>query len=252
MSEGKGSWGAWWWSAGAFDAQECHGLSTAGTRNDGFWRQDESDSGGSEQGAHAREARARRGAEEPEVPHTHKAFGQNMLQEAPQELVAGEFRGARFAALAVRPHDDDMSIGNLKNTGGIQCGLLNVAGEITEGGVAAADRPRIHVPRLAPGFGGNGSVELEVGGFERLTNAVAHPHGQRFDGDKDARVFWAHPAGGAQRAGWDEVVDVRMIAKIARPRLQHTGHADVTTEMFRIGGQIAERPGAFAEKDVVT
>ena len=41
-----------------------------------------------------------------------------------------------------------------------------------------------------------------------------------------------------ERASGHEVVDVRMVAQVARPGLQHTQHSDLTTQEALIGGEL--------------
>ena len=71
--------------------------------------------------------------------------------------------------------------------------------------------------------------------------------------DEELRVLHAHPAqliGGESAAGHEQV-DVRMVAQVARPGLQHGGQAQLGAQMFGVGRQILQRAGAFPEQRAI-
>jgi hypothetical protein len=71
-----------------------------------------------------------------------------------------------------------------------------------------------------------------------------------FTGQEELRILDALPAEavrGQTAAGYEQV-DVRMVAQIARPGLEHRGDAEFGAEVFGLGGQVLQRAGAFPEQ----
>ena len=57
-----------------------------------------------------------------------------------------------------------------------------------------------------------------------------------------------HPAGFVERTAGDEVVNVRVIPQIPRPGLQDARHPQLPAQVPRVGRQIGQGTGAFAEQ----
>ena len=87
-------------------------------------------------------------------------------------------------------------------------------------------------PRFEPAFEARGELRLR---------------------DEELRIFHAHPAEliGRESAAGHEEVDMRMVAQVARPGLQHGGETEFRAEVFGVGGQVLQRARAFFQQRAI-
>jgi len=152
--------------------EEVHRVgAAAGAAMERLVRKQQPHGASAEQGAQSVVAVAGSSAQIAEVAHAHEPAWQDVLEEASQELmpapppgagtpvgatpsspsvsglapgprlIAGEVGGAGLAALSIGPADAHAVVADLEDAGGIESGLLNVAGDILKGALAAADGP---------------------------------------------------------------------------------------------------------------
>ena len=76
-----------------------------------------------------------------------EAFGQDMEEPAPDELMGSEGEDAGFAGVAAGPVEQDVAVLVVADEAlGRDGAALDVAGEVTQGGVAASDMLELDVP----------------------------------------------------------------------------------------------------------
>ena len=94
-------------------------------------------------------------AEEAVIANLLKAFGQDMLQEAADELLGGEGAGFPVAGGAVTVAKGDLALLEFEDTVVGESDPEDIRGQILEGGLARADRLTMDDPVLSPDRGGN-------------------------------------------------------------------------------------------------
>ena len=88
------------------------------------------------------------------ITHALKTLGQDMLEQAPQELLAGQ-SGVVLDALVVAVAEGDALRRGAFNLAFVQGRAIKIAGQIFQGGVAAAHGLEVDVPLHPPDFGGD-------------------------------------------------------------------------------------------------
>ena len=94
-------------------------------------------------------------AEETVVADLLKTFGQDVLQEATDELLGGEGAGLPAAGGAVTVAERDLTLLKFKDTPIGEGDAKNIGSQILEGRLTRADRLTVDDPRLPPDRGGD-------------------------------------------------------------------------------------------------
>lgn len=192
------------------------------------------------------------GAEPAVVADTLEAAGQGVLEEAANELVAGESEGFLLAAFAADVGDGDVASVVREDAFGAEGALADVAGEVAYGGVSFADVADVGVPAEPPDFGCNGFVEDGVGLAHGPLHEGAHAGGEGFDWEEVFGVFWALPfAFGAEAAEGDEVVDVGVVFELAGPGVEDAEQAEGGSKVALVAGEVLEGLGAAMKEEAV-
>jgi hypothetical protein len=158
------------------------------------------------------------GTEEAVVAHLLETVGQDMLEEAADEVWGRE--GGKFLpfGLAVLITKSDLAVFEFEDPVVAEGHAEDIGGEIFESSLAAADGLTIHDPILVPDL--RWQLAVEGSFLEGVAELGAEDFTQSLDGDQESGVFgWEPLALGRKATGGDEIVDVRMVAEIAGPGL---------------------------------
>jgi hypothetical protein len=167
--------------------------------------------------------------EQPVVADFHKPFRQHVGKKAPDEAVDRQHRSflrSRFA-LGVAKRD------------GVVCYLLDavvaerdaedVWREIFEGACPIPNRAAVYNPRFDPGAGVN--LTRPRGLAQGRAKFRSKQLAKRFDMHQGIAVPDQPPfAICSQGKGRHQIVDVRVVAQVARPGLQDAQHANLATQ----------------------
>jgi len=184
------------------------------------------------------------------VTDTNEALGEQMQEEAAQELIQGY--GPQFLLIVVSrvpPAKGDLAVGQRDQSMVGDGDAMGVTAEIVEHilgapeGWLGVDYPVFAKQRSQPGgeeFGLReprqipGKVQLVSlkGQLESGDELAAKHLPEHGNGEKEARVR-SNPAGVIERepAGGNNAVDMRMNLKLLVPGVEHTEKADLSSEM---------------------
>ena len=113
------------------------------------------------------------------VAHLDKAFGQDMLQEAMDELLGGQGTGARLARIRSAVAERDLIVLHFQEAAVADGDPKDVRGQIFEGRLAIANGLAMDDPVLFPDRGGN--AFKEIGLAQGVPKARAKDAGQSLD-----------------------------------------------------------------------
>jgi hypothetical protein len=206
------------------------------------------------------------------VAYPVEALGQDMQEEAADELVGGErhslvtafLRGAVVLALK-----GDVMLIEGDETGVGDGDPMGIAREVSQHGFGSRKRPLgIDDPlelahRLEPigeGLGvGQHRVLTEERQFAGLMGVAellkketpeqprAHPHGQEEAGSTGDSTLAIE----REAAAGHDTVHVWVVSQRGAPGVQHQGHADASAELFRVGGKGEQGLGGSLEQQAV-
>lgn len=201
---------------------------------------------------------SRRATKEAVVADAGKAFGQDVEQPAPNEFVrvqghdSGPFGGATGPAEA----DPALSIVAEEALGG-EGAALNVASQVTQGGLAATDVLELDIPCFGraqdlPLGRGEIFVDLGVLVFEGAEDAAAEALGERAIVDEEVVLlridelacFWMVGNGG------DDEVEVGMVLDLPPPGVQDAGKS-AAGSLIVGGDDITQCSGTFPQEEIV-
>jgi len=184
------------------------------------------------------------------VTDTNEALGEQMQEEAAQELIQGY--GHQFLLIVVSrvpPAKGDLAVGQRDQSMVGDGDAVGVTAEILEHILGApegwfgVDHPVFAKQRSQPGGEESGlrerrqipgKVQLASlkGQLESVDELAAKHLAEHGNGEKEARVR-SNPAGVIERepAGGNNAVNMRMNLKLLVPGVEHTEKADLSSEM---------------------
>ena len=191
--------------------------------------------------------------EEAEVADAVEVLGQDMEQEAADELFGGEGQGLEAAVMAVVPPTEaDLTVLDGEEAVVGDGDAVGVAAEVVEdlvgageGGLGVDDPLGLAEGLEVAGEGvgviesGEGVAELEPAGaeglLEQFEEEAAEQAGQDANGEEEAGAA-GDPAVtvGSDAAAGDDAVQVRVQLKSLTPRMQHGEEADLGAEVFGV------------------
>jgi len=179
----------------------------------------------------------------PEVADFVKAFGQDMLQVAAHELVAGERAGLVATGLSILVAEGDVGVveGDQAPVG--DGDAKGVTGEIVEHRLLAL-APGLDVddPALPPDVIGKFDVGIDRHqGFSEQAGRALGKGG--FGEEKGRRCLMPGVAVRGQATSCDQAMDVRMIVEALRPAMENREHAGRAAEPARITAKVDDRLG---------
>lgn len=187
-------------------------------------RQSLSDSGTAvlvDEGTNRVDGNGRGGREETVVSDFHESVGQDMLEEATEELQDLQRSGAVEVGAVLPILKRDGTVFDLHDAAIGDGDLEDVRRQVFERGVAFTDGLGVHIPVHGPDFGVD-SIE-ESGSFHSVTELGSVDGGKGLDGEIEV-LTGREPAGAvvAESPARDDVVDVGMILELTAPGLKHT------------------------------
>src|SRR4030095_573991 len=204
------------------------------------------------------------------MPDAYEPAGQDMKQEAANELLGLESHPLWFVSLPiVFPAECDLCVLETDQTVIGYGNPVRIAAEIVQHliraakgrfrvdhpfGLAAGSHPGFEVFRISQWL--KGSVEFEfagsVGIFETVEEQAAEKPGKNAHGEKEA-VATGNPAAGlgAGAPARHDAMEMGVVLQVLPPSMEHGQKADVSTQVLGIGGDDAQRGGRGAKQDAV-
>ena len=208
--------------------------------------------------------------EESEVANANQTLGQNVDEEASQELIRGNGHDLLLAAVGiVSPAERDAIVLEGHETMVGDGDAVGIAGQVVENMFGATEGwLGVDHPVLPAEFGEEvaecarrgklpkRAMELEPVVFEQFTKPgpelAAEAAAKCLDGQEEA---WRRidPSGtiGSQAAGGNDVVDMGMMLKVLSPGMEHAEESDVGSQVPGIASQFEHRRGADAIEQIV-
>ena len=179
-----------------------------------------------------------------------EAAGQDMLQEAAEELEGLEPDGgeaARFA-FAVAPHQFPVGQDGEGSVGG--GGFEDVAGEVAQSVLTRTGGLAADVPPILPHLGRHLGEELRMFLPQPLLEERAEVLAQR--GVMQQELLGWNPLTlvGTESAAGHQIMNVRMEDQGARPGVEHAEHAQLRAEPRGVAGQILQGLGTGGKEEI--
>ena len=199
-----------------------------------------------------------------------EAVRQGVQQKAPDELIGRKRHEFGLAVMAIiLPAEDDFGIGQADQAGVGDGDAVCVSAEIgkhlsrSTKGRLGIDHPLDPAQLAQPAGEGGGfgecckpAEEAEFSGRECGTQPVEEQAAEepREDAHRQEEAGAtgdpARPVEGWS-AAWHDAMNMRMMAQVLPPGVEHCDEAGLGAEMLRIGGDRAHRLGRGAEQDCV-
>jgi hypothetical protein len=175
-----------------------------------------------------------------------KAFGQNMLQDQPQEVFAlyGAVTGFAGAAFDVFEGDIAIMIGHdivFRDDAPVKVPRQVFQSGRTRSGASAVNHPFSW-----------GIWQAESGFGRRFAKAGAKHFGQG-EFIEQVLAFFLFPLsfGFIHAAAWYHDMDMRVITQAPVMSMQHCGHTDVGTEILGVQAEVLQRAGSACKKEFI-
>ena len=208
--------------------------------------------------------------EKAEVADAHEAAGEQVQEEAAQELIDGQAHEPLLVAVSgISPAEGDVAVGEGNESVVGDGDAVGVGTEIAQGVIRSAEGPLgIDDPVVAEqesepggegclrGEGCEVAVELEGACLESVLESgdelAAEDTAEHLDGEEEgaaggdpAGVVWREAAGGEYAVG------MRMMLQPLVPGMEHAEEADLGSEVARIAGDLQQGGGAGVEQQVI-
>jgi hypothetical protein len=188
-------------------------------------------------------------AEQTVISDFDEAVWEHVLQKPPNELFGGYRTGLALIRGRFLVLKSDFAILQLKDAAVADGHAKDVRGQVSEGRLAPADRLTVHDPVLLPDWRIN---EWEQGGlFQSVSEFGAEEHRQGLDVHQKVLLGSVPVASGSQSASGHYVVDVRMIAQVARPGMEHAHHRNPAADESWVQSQCLYSLGGGPKQEVV-
>jgi hypothetical protein len=180
---------------------------------------------------------ALRGAEEAEIADLDESPGQDVLEEAVDELFGGEGAIRVLASNGGAVAKGDLVVFEFYQAAVADGDPEDVGSQVLEGSAAVADRFTVDNPILLPD--GGRDIVGEVGSLESVKEFGPEDPGEGFDGEQEVMV--GREPGvviGGQPTGRDEIVNVRMIGQVTSPGVQDADQTELSADKTGVSCQI--------------
>jgi len=189
--------------------------------------------------------------EEAVVAQLGEAVGQDMLQEAADELRGRQ--GGDHLSFGVPVLISKSDLGRVKFEDAIvaEGHPKDIRSQILEHGLSAAGWFTVHDPVLLPGLRRHLAVE---GSFlEGITELGAEDLAERFNGRQKSGMLGGKPllGIGGEPASGHQIMDMGMVVEIAGPGLEDTDEAELATHPTGVEGELLQSRRGSTEQEIV-
>jgi hypothetical protein len=189
-------------------------------------------------------------AEEAVIPDLNKAFGQNMLQETPDELFGGDSTVPGCPGVRVLVAKGHLIIFHFQDAIVTDRNPKDIGSQILQSSYSAADGLAMNHPIFLPRLGRD---QIKQAG---LLQSIAEL-GPEQDGEW-LNVHQEIPSGRqptltirSQSTGGHHIVDVGMVAEVAGPGVEYPDHANLAADKARVLGQLLQGSRGRAKQDII-
>ena len=177
------------------------------------------------------------GMQEAIVADFDEGVGQDMLEEAGEEDQRRQRESFEMACFAVPELETDAAVFEAEEAAVGEGDAVEVRGEVLENRLALTGGAAIDHPIVFPDAGG--SQRKEVGLFQGVTELGAEDGGESLGGQEEVFFGKAPATLWGEATARDEAVNMRMVAQIPSPGVEHGHHANLPSQEVRITGQRA-------------
>jgi hypothetical protein len=189
-------------------------------------------------------------AEETEIAHLDEAFGQDVLEEAVDELFGREGAERDLAGSGRAVAKGDLVVFEFYQAAVADGDSEDIGSQVLEGSAAVADRFAVDHPILLPDIGGD--IVGEAGSLESMMEFGPKDFGEGLDWEQEMMVGREPGAViGGQATGGDEIVNVRMVAQVASPGVQDTDQTELSPDKTGVLGQMLCRSRRGLKEQVI-
>lgn len=177
------------------------------------------------------------GVHEAVVADFHKTCGQDMLEEAADELHGIESKSSRSLAVRLAIANEHGAVVEVQDAGIGDSDLEDIGGEIFESSLTGARGLAVNVPICLPDVGRD--LLQQFGLFDQIAELSSEDFRECFDGEKEIDSGRMPRAiGRTESAARNDVVDMRMILKGSAPGVQYAEEArQIAADVLGIGGE---------------
>ncbi len=199
---------------------------------------------------HPVEERPVAGTQEAIIADFDEPFRQDMLQETLDEPFSRQGTGPTLTRLALRILECDLVIFHCQNAVITERNAKNIRSEIFQGGGALTNGAAIHHPIVPPDVCRNSRSGRSLAeGCPQLATKEGCEGPNR---EQKCRLWWQdnRPIR-CESDSRDQVVNMRMVAEVAGPGLQHPHHPKLSAKQTRIACKLLKGRCRGAEKAIV-
>ena len=183
---------------------------------------------------------------DPAVP-----LGQDVLEETPDQFVGFQILVGPLTGIALAIGPADFAVGQQFEAAIARGGFEDVAGQVVQGIFSGTHGLDVDIPLLFPNLARDLSKEFRGLFLQELGEKGADMSLERGQGEEElgAGVGPGAAIEGEAAAG-DEVMDVGMEDEGAAPGVEDAEQGQLRVEVFGMGGQVLQGPGAGGEEQV--
>jgi hypothetical protein len=177
------------------------------------------------------------GAEETEIADLDEAPGQDVLEEAVDELFGGESAERGLAGIGRAVAKGDLIVFEFYQAAVADGDPEDVGSQVLEGSAAIADRFAVDDLLLLPD--GGRDIVGKAGSLKSAKEFGPEDLGESLDWEQEVMVS-SEPGSviGGQPTSGDEIVNVRMVGQVASPGVQDTDQTELSADKAGVLGQM--------------
>src|SRR5437870_97435 len=176
------------------------------------------------------------GAEQAVVTDLDEAVGEDVLEEAADELLSGDGAVLELIGGGLFVSESDGAVFQLAQAVVAEGHAKDVRGEILEGLFAGAHGFGMHDPVFAPDARSDCSEQISL--FQFIAKLGAEDHGEGFNGHQKVGARGTPAAICTQAAASDDVMNMRVIEQLPGPGMQYAHHAKAAADEPWVLGQL--------------
>ncbi len=189
-------------------------------------------------------------SKKPVVAHLYESIRQDVLEESANKLLGTKRAKLSQTGIGLLILESHFTVLQLQDAIVGNCHPEDVWSQITKSFLAAADGFAVQDPLFLP-HGGVYEQE-EIGFLELVSEFGSEQHRQRLCVNKEVFAGCPPLAGICKQASTgNQIVNVRMIEEVSRPRLQHADHADLAPDKSWIAGKLLQSRRRAAKEDTI-
>ena len=193
-------------------------------------------------------------SKETEVTDFDKAFGEDMLEEALDELLDRESAVFDLPGIGFAIFESDLRlfhatlVNETDQTAIANGNAIDIRSQILESGLPITNRQAMDNPIHLPNFVWDFLKERRFA--QAMLKTGAEKFGERFDRQEEIRARWK-PTRPVQTSAWNEIVNMGMIRQVARPGVKDAHQANLPAHEARVLRQLLGGLGGGLKQNMI-